>query len=217
MRKLELTTGEYYHVFNRGVGKKKIFCDNRDKIRFLFLVLYHQSPSTFYNLSRQVSYFVKHQVFNISIEEIGGIVSGRFVSVVAFALMENHFHLILRQEQDGGVSKYMQKIGNSCAKYFNTKYKEVGHLFQSPFKAVHLESNEQLLYASAYIHRNPRELPGWKNREQDYPWSSFGDYIRENRWLTLLDQSILLEQFGDKGDYVKFVEENPAKEGELLE
>ena len=62
----------------------------------------------------------------------------------------------------------MQRILNAYTKYFNAKYKKTGHLFQGPFKAVHIERNEQLLHLSAYIHRNPREIKGWKNREHLY-------------------------------------------------
>src|SRR3989344_4890227 len=139
---------EHYHVLNRGSDKQTIFRDRRDWIRFLFLILHFQSPSiNFPQLGRSVSHFVKTQSFDIDDEVLEKIAADRAVELGAYA------------------------------KYFNTKYERVGHLFQGSYKSVHVGDNDQLLYLSAYIHRNPRELKDWKGKEFDYPWSSFQDYI----------------------------------------
>ena len=211
MRKIKIIQGEHYHIFNRGNDKQNIFFDDRDWIRFLFLVLYFQSPASFENLSRPVSYFVKHRVFNINNQIIEKMVASRYVELVSFAFVPNHFHLIIHAKEENGISQYMQRILNAYTKYFNAKYKKKGHLFQGPFKAVHIESNEQLLHLSAYIHRNPREIKCWKNREHLYFFSSYQDYFKENRWNNLLKNQIIMDQFSSGGDYKKFTDASGTK------
>ena len=83
----------------------------------------------------------------------------------------------------------MQRVLNAYAKYFNTKYQRVGHVFEGPFRAVFIESNEQFLYLSAYLHCNPRELPNWKNKAYNYPRSTYQDYIGKNRWGEFVERS----------------------------
>lgn len=211
MRKIKITPGEYYHVYNRGNNKQNIFFDNRDWVRFLFLILYFQSPVIFYNIGRHISYFVRHRVFNISKNITQKILKNRTVEVVNFSIMPNHFHLIVHEAKEGGISQYMQRVLNAYTKYFNAKYGKSGHLFQGPFQIVHIENNEQLLHLSAYIHRNPRELKQWKNKEHKYPWSSFQDYIEENRWGDLLQHQIITEQFSNPKEYKNFVKTSGAK------
>ncbi len=211
MRRDNLAPGEYYHVFNRGNNKQDIFIDRRDWARLLFLVIYFQSPLNFYNMGRQISYFVKHRMFNIPDDVEADIIKNRAVELVGFTLMPNHFHLILRELKEGGISKYMQRILNAYTKYFNTRHEKVGHLFQGPYKMVRISNNEQLLYLSTYIHHNPRELKDWRDKEDSYPWSSYQDYITENRWNKLLENSIVMEQFKNKNGYRQFVKTSPAK------
>jgi putative transposase len=210
-RKIIFAPDEYYHVFNRGTLKSEIFLDDRDRIRFLFLILYLQAGTTPQNISRQVSYFVKHQVFNINDKYLKVSLKKRQVELASFSLVPNHFHLIIKEMVDNGISKYLHKVSNAYAKYFNTKYKKSGHLFQGPFRAVHIGDNNQLLYASAYIHRNPREIKKWRNSDHLYPWSSFQDYVQENRWDNLLVRDLVLEQFDDGNDYKKWVIDSVAK------
>ena len=211
MRKIKIIPGEYYHVFNRGNNKQKIFLDKRDYIRFLFLTLYFQSPTIFYNIGRQVSYFIKNNVFNVSIDNDIEIIKKRYIELVSFILMPNHFHLILLEKEEDGISRYMQRVLDAYTKYFNTKYEKSGHLFQGPFKFVHVKDNDQLLYLSTYIHRNIKELKNWRNTEHLYTWSSYQDYIKKNRWKNLLSHQIITEQFSNKDDYKNFTDSSPAK------
>ena len=217
MRKTTIVPGEYYHVFNRGNNKQSIFSDQKDWTRLLFLILYFQSPINFYNIGRQTSHYVKHSVFNISEDIKKEVVKKRYVELTGFALMPNHFHLILHELEEGGISKYMQRLLNAYTKYFNTKYEKIGHLFQGPYRAVHIKDNEQLLYISTYIHRNPREIKDWKNREDSYPWSSYQDYIKENRWGNLLRNDLISSQFSNKKRYHEFVKTSPAKSKDILD
>ena len=211
MRSIKIAPGEHYHICNRGMSKQVIFHGTGDYARFLFLILYLQSPVVFSNMSRQASWFVKHRVFNINLEDRKGVVDKRTVELVAFCLMPNHFHLIVKEIEEGGIASYMQRVLNSYTKYYNTKYQKSGHLFQGPYRAVHVETNEQLLYLSTYIHRNPRELAGWRNKESQYVWSSYQDFIKNNRWDELIRPSIIGEQFKKKSDYRRFVESSTAK------
>ena len=147
------------------------------------------------------------------------IVGTRSVELVNFCLMDNHFHLTVRELKDGGISKYMQRIQNAYTKYFNAKYRRKGHLLEAPFKAVHVKNNVQLLHLSPYIHRNPREMREWRGKEESYRWSSLCDCIVKNRWGRLLSLHIILEQFGktvgeQQRGYKKFIETSTAKSRE---
>ena len=153
-------------------------------------------------------------MFNIKNEIIQKILQTRSVELVSFALMPNHFHLLLREQSENGISRYMQRVLDAYTKYFNTKYNKSGHLFQGPFQAVYVATNEQLLHLSAYIHRNPTELSAWTAKEYLYPWSSFQDYCGKNRWPQLLRTDRILEQFSNSDEYKNFVDTSAIKEKE---
>lgn len=206
----DIAIDEYYHIYNRGNNKKDIFIEERDWIRFLFLVLHLQSPLKFGHIGREVSHFGKHRVFATR-EVVPEILKNRTVELTTFVFMPNHFHLTMTELKEGGLSEYMQRIQDAYTKYFNIKYKTIGHLLQGPYKAVHIKNNNQLLHLSAYIHRNSRELTGWKNKEHLYPWSSYQDYL-QNRWGELLKPGIVLEQFDTPEDYKNFIKTSSAKE-----
>ncbi|MDP2909603.1 MAG: transposase [bacterium] len=212
MRKEKFVVGEYYHSLNRGNGKQPIFFEDRDMIRFLFSILYFQSPVNLFNISRQVSHFAKNQKFKVPEDIFRKIIKSRYVELTAFILMPNHFHLTVKELEKGGISKYMQRILNSHTKYRNAKNKSTGHLFQGPFKSIHVEDDPQLLYLSAYIHNNVRELKGWEGKEELYPWSSFQDYVGDNRWGELLKTDIIKNQFKNAEEYKLFVKNSGAKE-----
>lgn len=212
MRLIPIVENEYYHVFNRGNNKQEIFREESDFTRFLFLILFFQSPKTFINIGRKVSSFKKTSSFKIGDDDIEDIVSHRMVTLLSFALMPNHFHLLVYSTQEQGVSKYMQRIMTSYTKYYNAKYNTVGHVFQGPYKAVHQKTEEQLFYTSAYIHSNPTELPEWNGREDLYPWSSYTDYIHKNRWCDLLVFDDILNQKNDPLAYKEYVKNLKIKD-----
>jgi len=216
-RKTVFSPEEFYHIYNRGMRKQKIFLDDRDRARFLFLILFNQSPNTTKNTSVAITHYMQHRMFNVSEHKLAKILKHRMIELISFILMPNHFHLIVKEVEENGISRYMQKVLNAFTKYSNTKYKESGHLFQGPFQAVHIKNNDQLLYTSAYIHRNCRELNRWKKREISYSWSSYQDYVTENRWGELLKRDVVLDQFKDGDDYRKWVKESAAKELEIKE
>ena len=207
MRKIRIAPGEHYHIFNRAVNKQIIFHNTSDYARFLFLILHFQSPINFPQIGRVIKEFVKHRVLDISKE----IIKKRTIELVAFCFMPNHFHLIAKELDEGGIAAYMQRVLNAYGKYYNTKYNKTGHVFQGPYRAVHITDDRQLLYLSAYIHRNPREISRWVNKEDHYEWSSYQDCIEKNRWGNLLVPEVLMGEFKNKDEYGKFVKTSPAK------
>lgn len=211
MRKVKLIPNFYYHICNRSNDERPIFLDERDYVRFLFFILFYQAPVTFYNIGRQTSHFVRHSMFNIPSDVLQKVTTTRRVELNLFAIMPNHFHLLIQGKTEGGISLYLQRLQNGYAKYFNTKYKKQGHLFQGSFRAIPVETDEQLLYLSAYIHRNPRELKEWQDKEEKYPWSSYQDLVKKNRWGELLKPNIILEQFSSADGYNEFIKTSTAK------
>lgn len=197
---------EYYHIYNRGNRKQDIFRSDHDRFRLLLSLLLFQHPDPVIQPSRVVKDFVRNSILDIP------DMRKRLVELVAFVLMPNHFHCIVREAKADGISKYMQRLLISYTRYFNTRHEQVGHVFQGSFQAVHIEDDDQLLYCSAYIHRNPRELSGWRDREHEYPWSSFPDYIGTNRWGALLQPDIVLDQTGRGDRYRRFVTASRAKD-----
>ncbi|MBI2482162.1 MAG: transposase [Candidatus Vogelbacteria bacterium] len=179
------------------------------------MILYFQSPETINNISDHITHYTKHSMFGFDKDKHNKILNRRTVKLQAFALLPNHFHLLVEEIEDRGISKYMQRISNSYTKYFNTKYKGSGHLFQNRFQSVRIKDNDQLLYASTYIHRNCRDNPKWINKEKSYPWSSYQDYIDTNRWNNLLDTELILSQFADQKEYENEVKTSSAKIKEL--
>lgn len=126
----------------------------------------------------------------------------KIVTIINFCLMPNHFHFTLRQEEEDGIRKFIQKLSNSFAHYHNIKYKKRGPVFEGNFKAVHIETDEQLLHLSRYIHLNPVTAYLVKDPE-DYPQSSYRIYIGKEK-SEIVDPSLVLDQTSPE-TYKKFV------------
>jgi len=219
MARAELSEGEVYHVYNRGIEKRTIFGGDDDRWRFLTLMVLLQGDSVVDQIGRMV-FSVKHRMFDKPVFK--EVIRNRYTELVAFCLMPNHFHMILRETKEGGISKFMQRFLNAYTKYFNAKYRRSGHLFEGKFKSAHVDTDEYLDYLSAYIHLNPRELRGFSGLEVNYTWSSFQDFVHENRLGGFLKPGIILEKFYKGSEYEKFVTELPIKttrdnlDGDLL-
>lgn len=126
----------------------------------------------------------------------------KIVAFNAYCLMPNHFHFLLKQERDGGISEFISKLINSYTKYFNTKYKRVGPLLQGQFKAVHIDSDEQLLHVNRYIHLNP-SVAYLVKMLRDYRWSSYPEYLAKG--LGICEKDNILNQFIGNKSYENFV------------
>lgn len=212
MRIQKFAEGEYYHILARGVNKQQIFFDQRDYVRFLLYILFFQSSRTVYNIGDRVTDFLKNSNFGLTPQVIAEILSKRYVALIAFSLMPNHFHLILKEVKKGGISRMMQRSLDGFTRYTHTKYKKSGHVFEGPFRAVHIKDNTQVLYLSTYIHKNPKELNAWRSKWERYPWSSYQDFIGKNRWGKFLKPSLILSQFSSPNEYARFVKQSIAKE-----
>ena len=140
----------------------------------------------------------------------------KIVELVCYCLMPNHFHFLLQQKVNGGITEFTSKISNSYTKCFNTKNERVGPILQGEFKSVLVETNEQLVHLSRYIHINPLVSYLIGNLES-YPWSSYLEYIDINKMPVCL-KDIILKQFKSSQEYKQFVldQENYGKELERI-
>lgn len=211
MRLVKIAKGEYYHVYLRGNNKQVIFHDDHDRARFLFLILTFQSPHSLANTKYYVHHLIQSRALNMKDDTIEKIANDRFIELVAFTLMSNHFHLIVYNKKEKGLPSYMQRVLTAYTKYYNTKYGTTGHLFQGPYQYRHIEDEKQLAFVSAYVHRNVSELNKWKGKEEKYPWSSMHDYVTENRFGPLLAHEIITETFRSGKEYRTFVSKSGAK------
>lgn len=161
--------GGYYHIYNRGVDKRKIFTDKKDCAVFLYyLKLYLSSPEKLQK-SEHISPRMLYKIFNLNLSQE--------VDLISFALMPNHFHLQVKQHTQKGIEKLMRRVSTGYVQYFNNRFERVGTLFESTYKAVLLKTDEQFLYLSSYIHRNPMKL---KAQSVDFvEFSSYPYYLKE--------------------------------------
>lgn len=201
LRVLPLVNSEYYHVYNRGVALQPTYSTKRDYERFLLCLSYYRFNNLPVKLSRllQIPKEERESVI-ASLEET----NDKTVEIIAFCLMPNHFHILVQQLAEGGISKFMRQITDSYTRYFNTKFDRVGPLFQGAFKAVHVENDDQLIHLSRYIHLNP--LVSYIVREVDfleYPWSSLRNYISGDPQF--VNPKIVLTNFKSPQDYLRFV------------
>jgi putative transposase len=183
-RHVKLAPGEYYHIYNRGVEKRIVFTDKSDYDRFLLLLSI---------CNQRVSINVRDFKIKLSL----GSTSGKegkndtdsLVDIGAYCLMPNHFHILIKEKDDNGITEFMRKITTAYTMYFNKKYKRVGPLFQGSFKSEYIDSDKYLKYLFSYINLNPIKLIqlDWKeegikdinhaqNFLKEYNYSSYLEY-----------------------------------------
>jgi putative transposase len=190
-KKPPFATGEIYHVYNRGVEKRVVFPETSDYFRMV---------NDLYDLND------KNDTLNPRYCPKRGLMKSQrnrereiLVEILAFVLMPNHYHLVMRQVEENGVVKFMQKLGTGYTNYFNKKNNRVGPLFQGSFKAVHVATNSYLQNLVGYIHTNPAALAGNYRSSTSikrYKWSSFLDYIGILNFPTVTSRDFLLEVMG---------------------
>lgn len=193
-RKIIFANDEYYHVFNRGVARMPIFQTRRDYLRYIRTVQYYNRTP----INSRFSHFLETEDFLIGTETI--------VDIVTFAFMPNHFHFLLRQRADDGIKNFISKITNSYVKYFNIKHDRVGPLFQGNFKAVLVESMEQLIHVDRYIHLNPVVSRLAKNPE-DYEWTSYNEHLGTSA-RNICDREVIKGQFKNLEQFEKFTKDH---------
>lgn len=188
-------------MFNRGVAKQATFVKKSDYERAMLTLEYYR----FATLPIKLSKFkiLSPEVRN-SINNNLSLNGNYLVDVICFVLMPNHFHFLLKQKIDGGISKYLSQFTNSYTRYFNTKNNRVGPMFQGVFKSVQVESQEQLSHLSRYIHLNPYVSSSVTKIElPNYPWSSLPNYLSgKNGFVATGD---VLSQFFQRFTYKDFI------------
>lgn len=183
--------GETYHLYNRGVGKIPIFRDEEDHKVFLYRL--------WENLYPELSTKIKRKSRNDYRRK--ELPSGSF-DLICYCLMPNHFHFLIRQNTDLPLTVLISKICTGYSKLFNKKYERVGSLFQDQFKAVRIESNEQLLWTSIYIHQNPIKAE-LVDDLSIYRWNSYLDYVGVQPG-NLCKKELILDQYNSPSSYLKF-------------
>lgn len=193
-------TGEIYHVYNRGVAKQVIFHNDHDYRHFLETIAFYLEAEPSLRFSKT------------DVEARGRILMREpehpLVEVLAYCLMPNHFHFILRQQMEDGVSTLMRRALNSYTRAYNTKYKRIGTAFQGVFSAVHVASDEQFLHLTRYQHLNPY-VARLVKRPDEYRWSSYPSYLQQ-RTTRLCHPNLALAMVGGAGNYRQFVEDYAA-------
>lgn len=164
-RKIPLVNDQVYHIYNRGTEKRRIFLNRRDYQRFLKTLQYYQYDGP----KPKFSHFSQAKSLKLNL-------SKKIVEIWVYCLMPNHFHLLLKQIRDGGITEFISKLTNSYTKYFNTKHDRVGLLFQGEFKSTLVEKDEQLLHVQRYIHLNPVSS-FLVEKPEDWEWSSYNEYL----------------------------------------
>ena len=194
IRKIPFTPDEYYHLYSRGNDKRKIFHSPSDHARFLNIIYLANSSKNF-RIDR---------IKDVYSQERGQ----RLVSIGAYCLMPNHFHILIKQVAENGISKFMHKLLTAYSMYYNIKYKRTGTLFEGKFKSEHLNNDKYLKYIFSYIHLNPIKLiePEWReigirnkkrilNFLETYPYSSYADFLKNIR-----KENVIVD-IGDFPDY----------------
>jgi putative transposase len=199
IRNIEFVNGEYYHVFNRGVDKRSIF-SNRSQQNFFFKrlqLLNTTDNSKYFNNQRN-----KHKDQDINGE------GDQLVSVVAYSLLPNHYHLLLKQEIDNGISNFMQRLGTSYTMFFNKEEGRSGSLFQGKFKATHLTGKFALPTVSAYVNLNHKhhKIDPSKNLVK----SSLFEYLDQEMGVSICNPSDIQDVIAESGglsDYKDFIKQ----------
>lgn len=197
MRKTPFVTGEIYHIFNRGTDHRDIIEDVFDRQRFL------QSLVEF-NVVAPIGSIYAQRFNQLSSRSTKSDKSKqRLVKIIACCINPNHFHLILEQVAEKGIEKFMQRLGGGYTRYFNEKNKRTGVLFQGKFKSVHIDSDEYLLFVSAYVNLNDR-IHGI---QKDLAYSSWGEYMGKNKGEVMYSKDIILDRFKNIEEYRIFAED----------
>ena len=211
-RNISIASDEFYHLYNRGTEKRDIFTIKADRERFLALLYLCNTtePVRIDDIQKSQGSTLRKTEALFEIER-----GETLIDICAYCLMPNHFHLLVREKEDQGISKFMQKLMTGYTMYFNKRHERSGALFQGKFKAAHADEERYLKYLISYIHLNPVKLiePRWKengirDREKaekylnGYNDSSYLDYLGTSRAeSSILTKEALPEYFDDARDF----------------
>lgn len=211
-RNIAFSVGEYYHIYNRGTDKRVIFLDEADKKRFIKLLFVANGTQPFV-----------FRDFPIGLPYVKFERGDTITAIGAYCLMPNHFHILIKETTEHGVSKFLGKILTSYSAYFNKKYKRTGRLFEGAFKAKHIDNEPYLNWLFSYIHLNPVKIinPNWNWKEASdfnseeiksflphYSYSSYPDYFVGQRLESvIIDKDSFPEHFRQLNDIDTMISE----------
>lgn len=202
-RRTPLVNNEIYHIINRGIASQPIFKNKKNYERALNIFFYYQNR----NVPIKYSHFiVEPKEKKEKIIQKLTLKKDFLAEVIAYCLMPNHFHFLLKQKINNGISKLLANFTNSYVHYFNSKNERKSHLFQGRFQAVRIETEEQLLHVSRYIHLNPYSSYVVKDLESlaNYPFSSLPEYL-EKADSEVCQKQAVLSCFKNRSQYKQFV------------
>lgn len=210
--KFPLVTGEIYHVFNRGIDKRITFANSADFGRGIQTIRLYRFSSPI-KLSRLFSLSIATQM---SIIDKLSEANNKLVDIICYCLMPNHFHFLLKQLVDRGISLFLSQFENSYTRYFNTKNDRIGQLFLDRFKHVRIENNDQLFHVNRYIHLNPYSSDLVQNYDGllSYPWSSLPEYLNLSQ-ENICEKEIIMSDFKSTESYKDFILDQADYQREL--
>ncbi len=199
-----------YHVLNRGVDKRKIFMNDKDYFRFIHDLFEFNDEASVNNNLYKYNVIARRYIENTRKPR------KLLVEILAFCLMPNHYHLLLKEKMENGISRFMKKLNMGYARYFNEKNERAGTLFEGRYKSIKIENQAHFIHLPYYIHLNPLDLfaPEWRTGElkdykgsvkflESYLWSRHLDYLGEKNFPSLTSRDFLLEIFGGEKGYQK--------------
>lgn len=205
-----LVNGGVYHVISRSIAQYQVFNTDNDYLRMIMLFCFYQRE----NLPTKFSMFLRQQ----RVQDIGfyqyfktTVKEEKLVEIIAYCIMPNHIHLVLKQLQEKGISIFMSNVLNSYTRYFNTLHKRKGPLWESRFKHILVDRDEQLLHLTRYIHLNPCSANMVKKPEL-WKYSSYIEYIKPSINQIVCYDGLL--EIASK-NYQKFVEDHKDYQRQL--
>jgi putative transposase len=205
IRKISLIEGNIYHIYSRSIAEYKIFTNPDYYLRMKELLTYNI-------YEKPIGYSKYLESSSNTRKSIDNLNEKKYVEVIAYCIMPTHIHLILNQLSDRGISKYMEKSLKSYTNYFNKRTNRSGPLWSGKFSNVLVETEEQLIHLTRYIHLNP-VTAYLVDRPEDWKYSSYNEYIGEQEESKLCEWEAFLEI--DPEDYRMFVEERKDYQREL--
>lgn len=211
MRKELLKTTEIYHIVNRSIAGYTIFNNNEEFFRMLSAIRYYQREKPEISFSK---FFEPDNDRKKSFSDFTILKNKeRLVDIISYCLMPTHFHLILKQLVDNGISTFINNVANSYSRYFNLKHKRKGPLWEGRFKSILVKSDEQLLHLTRYIHLNP-VTAFILNDPGKWPMSSYNEYLSNTDEANrICDYHTILSI--EPSAYRKFVEDRISYQREL--
>lgn len=203
-RVVPLVTGFYYHIYNRGLNKQEIFINQKDYARFIKSMWYYRYSSTPCSYTRYAHELSCGEKQNLTHALVSN--NRKLVDIVAYCLMPNHYHIVLRQNQKGGISKFIGNLQNSHTRYSNIRLEKSGSIYNARFKNKLIEDEDILKHVIRYVVLNPYTSAIVDTEENllNYKYSSLKESLA-SKSNTIVEQKMLSKFFSSRESYLQFV------------